>query len=207
MDRHVIEFGMDHDLAFSGSEKTLAPGFIDYNAPGSPAPFYTALVTARSEQGAAQNAASAFIAGEAPYGDSFVASFKQLPAPIHDFPKIAALYCQPAGDAVAWRDGLREAIRVLLAEYGMVVSYFSDPAYLADIDRLWLSYFALVALPGYNRQLLAEIALALWLAHAIAATVDRPDREPSALTPAQLSSLMYATIVLPSEIFPLAPAE
>ncbi len=123
---------------------------------------------------------------------------KHTPAP--------ALNRQPITDAIAWRDTLLQTVRTLLADHGTADTYFTDPAYLADIDRLWQSYFALIIQLGHDRKLLADITLALWLAHILAVTLD-PLGKPSALTPAQLSSLPNATIVLPSAIFPLAPAE
>ncbi len=202
---------MDRDMTDAPASRgdMQAPGFIGYHAGTAPSPFYTALVAARTDRAAAQSAALAFIDGQPPYHDGFVAGFAHLPGPVRDFPRIAASYRQPFKDAVVWQDRLQAEIRRLLADHGMADSHFTDPAYLAGIDRLWMSYFALVALLGHDRNLLADIESALWLAHAITMAVDLPGGSGTAasLTPAQLSSIVNAMIVLPPEIFPLAPAQ
>lgn len=206
------------------SSTDLQYGFIAYLGASPPdCAFYDDLVAA-AHQGRAQAEALAlaFIDGVPPYAGQFVADPQALDGPLRDFAPLALQMQRQAPRAQAWLDALRERLDALLLRYGVGADYFASPGYLTQLDRVWQSWFALVVTLGYNAALRDELSLMLWTAHAVSqATVAVPASSPpaspptgdspagvqmNALTPAQVTGLAAATVVLPAAVFPLPPA-
>src|SRR5262249_35967057 len=132
-------------------------GFVLYETGGAPAAFITDLATARQQgREAAQALASKFIEGAAPYSDAFVAGFANLAGRVRDFPATARDLRSCCGDPENWPSRVGAALDAMLARYQVPPSYFSSAAYQAVIARIWQSYFALIAILGYDQSLATD---------------------------------------------------
>jgi hypothetical protein len=191
------------------TDETLRYGFVGYAPNGAPNPFFDALVAARSRRDEAQAEALKFIDGQEPYGGAFVTRLGDLSGPVRDFPRVAAAL-RGAVKPASWLKAVKVDLDALLARHGGDPGYFASPGYREAIDRIWQSYFALVMLLGYDQALLADLARSLWLAHVIDLAVAPGASKSKGVTvldlaPGQIALLANATIVLPSEVFPLSP--
>ncbi|WP_187367168.1 hypothetical protein [Massilia mucilaginosa] len=181
----------------------LARGFVRYAeaAYGSPPPstFYDDLCRLRARgRVAMQDAALAFIDGAAPYAGQFVASAAQEPLPLS---QVAGLAAALARDPAALQAALLRRFGV--ATPAAMRALLSGAQASAFLDRVWLSYFALVIILGYRRALLDQLHGLLVGAHLLGQAFAQPAMPASAT----LRALMAATVVLPDPVFPLPPAE
>jgi hypothetical protein len=193
------------------ADRDLQYGFIRYSAPATPASSFVADLAASSAQGrrAMEALAIEFLDGAAPYQGVFVAGPRDLSGPVSDFAAIAARLELSGPWTLDWADRLLGEVSAVLAAYGLNGAYFTDPAYLQALDRIWESYFALVVALGYDGAMLIDFALTLWLANAVQkalAVTATGDLEPAGLSVAESALTARATIVLPGDIFPLPAA-
>lgn len=188
----------------------LQYGYIRYRPGDPPNPFFAALVAAHAQAGGPQALVLAFIDGQAPYEGEFLARPGEPPGLVGDFPGVAHALRRAATEPKTWLKAVQDALNALLAGHGQSPEYFASPGYHATVDRIWQSYFALIALYGFDEALSARLALSLWLAHvvdlAVAPTAaNATEVTAKDLSPQQISLLTRASIVLPAEIFPLPP--
>ena len=180
--------------------------FFSYDDTSPPGASFLVALAALVPQGrpAMEALALAFIDGAMPWQRQYIASRSALRGPIAEFAPLA-LRLQQA-DRAGWVDTLCHALQALLERYGKTGAWLRGPDYAAALDRVWQSYFALTVLLGYDQALLADLALTLWLANAVAKalSIDADGRlHVGTLTKAQNAAVAHASLLLPATVFPL----
>ncbi|HEX4417900.1 MAG TPA: hypothetical protein VH165_08375, partial [Kofleriaceae bacterium] len=182
----------------------LALGFVRYPYPLDAAPS-GALVQALAglrlaggpeARGEMERAAVAYIAS-----DAFVRPLDALPAAMQVYGELHRLASEAAGcdpGAVA-----SEIFELLGMDPATAGAWLDSPAYIAELARVWQSWFALVIELGYDAPLRDALARVLVVDHLLRDLAGRGDAPP---TVAALVALARATLVLPGGIFPLPPA-
>jgi hypothetical protein len=147
-------------------------------------------------RGEMERAAVAYIAS-----DAFVRPLDALPAAIQVYGELHRLASEAAGcDPGAV---VAEIFAVLGMDAATAGAWLDSPAYIAELARVWQSWFALVIELGYDAPLRDALARVLVVDHLLRDLARRGDAPPTA---AALVALARATLVLPGGIFPLPPA-
>lgn len=194
----------------AAANKAFAYAFISYAPTSPPDAFMDDLAAAKLKgRRDAEALALAFIDGAAPYSGQFVARLADLQGPVRTFAALGAQLRPNASGADDWLELLCAELNLILALEQYTADYFTSPAYQAQIERVWNSYVALAVQLDYDQALLCELALTLWVQHAIAlgtqaATGD--ELQPQTLSPSQRADLGAAQVLMPPAIFPLPPA-
>ncbi|HEY0061181.1 MAG TPA: hypothetical protein VGC21_03605 [Telluria sp.] len=145
--------------------------------------------------------ANDFIAGKGEYAGLFVADPASLPAldALRQVPALVRGYCGPAQGLPAALSALFHCLPVQMP------AILASKEYTAALDRLWQSYFAVLASAAADTPLLTAIGDLLLSAHWLdvlfpaVPAVALPDQ-------AQLDALFASLLVLPAPAFPLPPA-
>lgn len=129
-----------------------------------------------------------FLQNDAPFEGQYYESLQQVPAPFNSFPDLydewvkMADYCEGDDDITAGMD---------------------TSSWLPVIDQLWQNYFALAIITGFNESFAIAVNKILLICNLLETQYNtQPPRE---LTCADISHLLHATVILPSDIFPLPP--
>lgn len=204
------------------SAADLVYGFIRYTSASPPcSSFFEDLVAACAHgRVAAQNLALRLIDGDAPYQGLFVADLHGLMGPVGQFADLLAQLPPNDGDPQEWLEEAHAQVQWVLQQHGLTWSYWESGAYLQALDRVWQSYFALLITLGYDTALLDALTRVLQMAHLIAVAWGPPVQGLEAAgaapeTPAppswapistmQIRLLRKASVVLPTQVFPLPP--
>ena len=195
-------------------DEDLDHAFIAYGGASPPASSFIADLANAVPKGRAamERLAVDFIAGAPPYQGQFIAARAGLAEPLRGFAKVALRLDrrQDQGWREEWIHALCQEMQALLhGNHQTGADLYKNP-YLADLDQVWQSYFALVIVLGYDRALLSDFALTLWVANAAAKGLALDAKghlqvQPR-LTPGQRALLAEASVLLPADVFPLPPA-
>lgn len=199
------------------SDANLDYGFFGYGAAEGASPpaggFIDDLAQAYS-QGRAQmeKLALDYILGAPPYHPGqFIASRAGLCEPLRGYAPIALSLRrrQDHGWREEWLDQLCAELGDLLRRNGQTGAELGSPSYRAALDQVWQSYFALVVILGYDRALLSDFALTLWVANAVDKGLEvgaEGKLHVRHLGAGQRALLAEASLVLPANVFPLPAA-
>lgn len=129
-----------------------------------------------------------FLQDDAPFAGQYYGSLQEVPAPFNSFPDLydewvkMADYCEGDDDISAGMD---------------------TSSWLPIIDQLWQNYFALAIITGFNEPFAIAVNKILLICNLLETQYStQPPRE---LTRTDISNLLHATVILPTEIFPLPP--
>lgn len=192
--------------------QTLAFSYVHYSALSTSPPqpdFIDQLEQLRGSsdsdaRGQMEASAVAFLEGRPPYHGIYVATPEQLAVPMKHFPRVIhALLADPDMTQAQ----LTEALPVLLGlPWPQLSEFLHSPAYVAQLQRVWSSYAALLIILGYDHDNLPTLTEVLRCSHLLQQTYLRPGNDAVAMTAAQLQSLAKAPVLLPQTVFPLPPA-
>lgn len=158
---------------------------------------------AANDREAMQQGAISFIEGIPPYEQQFVNNVHALPGNIGTFLPFYNLLVK-SGDL----DQIVEKTVVFFnTDIAAFLDYLKSSDYLAQKERVWESYFALLIEMGYEIDNLKNTIKVLTLCNFLETIFNNLDSKQSAtlLSQKALSQLLYATIVLENAIFPLPP--
>jgi hypothetical protein len=186
-------------------------GFIAWADASPPGEAFVDQLAAAATLGryAAEALAVWCIDGQAPYEGVFVSGLNTLSGPIREMADVAERLWRAGPPDADWSERVIAELRDLLGRHGETSAYFAGADYRAALERVWQSYFALVAVLGYDPLLLSEFSLCLWLAHvvAVATNVDaQGELIAEELTPRQRHAAANASVILPASAFPLPAA-
>lgn len=154
-----------------------------------------------------ESASVAYIDGRVGADAPFVRNIDELGAPISTYPRIYQLLAQcgqRADDGAESEssnviDDIWNSLDIPRAD---VVKYLSSQAHIADMVRVWQSYFALVIKLGYAPRDREQLTQVLIVEHALLRLL-----EPTSILPSidELAALGKTVVTLPDAIFPLPP--
>lgn len=181
-------------------EAAIALDFIRYCAASPQASSLFSALCAAREQGRAKMEQTAvdFIEGVPPYTGEYISHWSDLSGPIFFFPEIYRRLVR-AENLTAL-----EVTEIFGQRLSKVAEYLVSPAYLAEKERVWQSYFALVIVAGYDEGLLLELVETLIVCH-LAESVFLVQPGGIEADAAMLHAMLHASIILPQEVFPLPP--
>ena len=178
--------------------------FIQYCVPSPPTDsFYADLCSKRVDgREKMETMAVNFIEGNSSYTRKFISQMDGLKGIICSFPEIYERLAFM--DSFILTDMITEIESITSKQSKEITQYLETDEYLAEKDRVWQSYFALVIISGYDESLLNSFIEILTVCHLMEAAFPSGS-ESSDLSDEVLQQLLEASIVLPDEIFPLPP--
>ncbi|HXA47969.1 MAG TPA: hypothetical protein VNW52_10095, partial [Burkholderiaceae bacterium] len=178
----------------------LELAFVQFPAASASAVFYAAL-TAQPGLTREQMHSEAllFRAGSGKYTGLYVADCGQLQGVVLRLPAVAEAICAHAATPA---ELLATIPPLLYVQQSEVITCLNSPDYVANIERIWQSYFVQLILEDDDTHLLVDYTHLLVTDHILRALF-----APAAqITTADLSTLRGASILLPNALFPLPPA-
>jgi hypothetical protein len=187
--------------------------FVSYAPPSNPGDGLYVELTKDGKRQDRERDASKFIQNTTP--PQFVSGLEQLLTNARLLPTLAPLLelwlAEPLPCPFALRQRLESWFGV--GDCMAMHAALNDPDYLAELDNLWQSYFALVVMLGYQRPWLECISDMLKAQHALhylftprqALAAGHPAL-PLA-TPALVRDLLHASVVLPKPAYPPPPPQ
>ncbi|HEX6428899.1 MAG TPA: hypothetical protein VF008_14485 [Niastella sp.] len=167
--------------------------FYSYDpSSAQPGSLYEQLVANATNRVAMETLASEFIQSDAYYGNP-----QAIPPPFNIFPAFYD-WLQKELTYSAFTTALPEYIGVESPE--QAAAFINNENFAAIIDQLWQNYFALTILTNYNEGFFVAVSKILIICNLLQKTgfLLNGDEEI-------LKTLLYASNILPSAIFPLPP--
>ncbi|NML39191.1 hypothetical protein HHL17_18470 [Chitinophaga sp. G-6-1-13] len=144
-----------------------------------------AAIAPQKNRQAMEQLAIQFLQQDVPFTGQYYGSVQQVPPPFNSFP---ALYD-------AW------VATTHLSSDEDVSAGVDITSWLPVIDQLWQNYFALAIIPGFNESFAIALNKILLVCNLL--QTQYSTEPPRVITQEEIRSLLHATIILPSLIFPL----
>lgn len=185
--------------------------FIQYESTEGEVPqdsFITQLITLHDSgdvnaRDSMQALAQSYIESVPPFEGEYVGNLVQLGMPMSDFPKVVDyVRAHPGIQVNELGDVLLELIDMGLVE---LKAYLSSNEFEKRLQQVWASYFSLIIILGYSHKNLLQLTWVLCGWYLMKVCFVDSDKAGVSISITQLQELAYASVTLPSSIFPLPP--